>query len=1185
MNRTLSFSNAGGALVCSLVLASANAHAQLYEPPTLPVPGHGPETMSVAGDFNGDGVLDLAVGYKIDGEAAAQGIEVFLRTGPSTFAPPVLSPGLPGEWRQAVATDVNNDGRTDLILDTGVLLLVSDGAGGFTPTQLGFSAEWSGLAYADANGDGHPDLLAAQTFLGGFESYKLMLSLGDGQGGFGPFTQVAETGFFKTGQIAAGDLTGDGAPDVLITNRYAQGGVGVFLNDGAGGFTHSSTISTGTGTSAVSLADFDGDSRLDAAVGNSASRNLVILKGAGNGGFAVTSSIPSPGNVEGILLADFNGDGSLDVMVGGDGVWFYAGNGFGFFSFPTRYAARGGPSAIDLNGDGLLDVAAGSWELYNTGGGVLAAPRQYAAGSGVAGVAVGDMNGDGKLDLVTANADSNDVAVLLGNGDASFAAPRLGPAGSMPTFVVVGDWNGDGRRDAAVANIVSRDISVLLGDGAGGLTPSVTLPLSATEVLGLSAGDLNQDGRDDLVVSLNGAGRVQVFLASGNGAFSTGPSYNLPGRPSEIALGAFNPDVRLDAAVGLNPLDPPTSHLYSLLGDGSGSFAPPEAQPVDQLELNWVVVDDLNGDGKLDLVVGGRRLAGDGHGGFVPFPGEALVVEYPKGATSSDFDGDGKRDLAVSAENMHLALGDGSGALAFMNLEFPIGGLAGRPVAADFNGDGRPDLAVGVDDSDVVTILTGEALAPGADVSLSVSHSPDPAQSLGPLALMATVTNQGPLAAKAPVLTLQLPFGVTFVSSNPGAPTCQTSQPNQMNILVTCALADLPSGGSTTVTVTVTVLQVSGSVLPFDTRVATDTPLDPAPLNNLAVHMVPVGAAAPDLAVTLSDSPDPVAPGALFDYIIDVTNVGGSNSLVNSPLVGTLDSVTYSTSSPAGWCTGGVYLQCDLPIILPGDSIQIFVTVVASSPVTSVINSVTLQAPLDPNAQNDSATTETRLDLGIREELVHGKALRESFPPGNPSERLYYVAEEPHSSYEVVVDGASGDVAAAGQTLLVQRLATDLTPVQDAVPAGAGASRTLSFENAGEATPKEVVRVRSTGCAAGCSTGDGYRVRAYETTARIPRFNTTLTQTTVLTLENVTASQVKGNAWLWDEDGELVGSVAFDLGSHQTVTKNLASVAPGRKGTITVSHDGPYGALAGKSSAVEPATGFTFDTPLGYRPR
>lgn len=483
---------AGAGVLCALCLAPS-AHAQFQEPPALEVPGPEPETRSIAGDFNGDGRQDLAVGYSIYGPPQQQGIAVFLRTGPSSFAPPVLTPGVPGRWGQALAVDVNHDGRTDLILDAGVTLLVSGGAGGFAPTQLGWQGfTWSGVAYVDASGDGRPDLLATQTF-SDLQTVQLMLSLGDGQGGFGAWTPVADTGFPKVGQIAAGDLDGDAAPDVVVTRKSSNGGVGIFLNDGGGGFAMSSFVATGQAV-ALLLADLDGDSSLDAAVANDEPNSLVVLEGSGAGALAALSSQPSPGNPIGIVQADFDGDGHPDLAVGGDGAWLYPGNGMAGYGTPGRYAARGGPAALDLNGDGLVDLAAGRFELLNLGAGALAAPLQFPAGSGVVAVALGDMNGDGRVDLVTANASSNDVAVLLGSPDAGFALPRLAPAGTQPALLALGDWNADGRRDAAVANTGSQDVSVLLGDGTGGLSPAGTLPFPARVIQGLAAATSTRTG-------------------------------------------------------------------------------------------------------------------------------------------------------------------------------------------------------------------------------------------------------------------------------------------------------------------------------------------------------------------------------------------------------------------------------------------------------------------------------------------------------------------------------------------------------------------------------------------------------------------------------------------------------------------------------------------------------------------
>src|SRR6516162_9485063 len=103
-------------------------------------------------------------------------------------------------------------------------------------------------------------------------------------------------------------------------------------------------------------------------------------------------------------------------------------------------------------------------------------PRDFAVGSAAQSIASGDFNGDGIPDLATANQGSNDVSVLLGNGDGTFQAPINTPVGPQPASLAVGDFNGDGVPDLAVADAGSNDVFVLLGRGDGRCTPGVRLP-------------------------------------------------------------------------------------------------------------------------------------------------------------------------------------------------------------------------------------------------------------------------------------------------------------------------------------------------------------------------------------------------------------------------------------------------------------------------------------------------------------------------------------------------------------------------------------------------------------------------------------------------------------------------------------------------------------------------------------
>jgi hypothetical protein len=123
-----------------------------------------------------------------------------------------------------------------------------------------------------------------------------------------------------------------------------------------------------------------------------------------------------------------------------------------------------------------------------------------------------------------------------------------------------------------------------------------------------------------------------------------------------------------------------------------------------------------------------------------------------------------------------------------------------------------------------------------------------------------------------------------------------------------------------------------------------------------------------------------------------------------------------------------------------------------------------------------------------------------------------------------------------------------------------------------------------TECGTECTTNAQYTLRMWETTGSIPRFNNSATQVTVLLLQNPTAYTIGGTAFFWNAAGGSAGSQAFSLGARQILVLDTTAVAPGASGAVTITQDGRFGDLQGKSVALEPATGFSFDTPMAYRP-
>jgi hypothetical protein len=170
----------------------------------------------------------------------------------------------------------------------------------------------------------------------------------------------------------------------------------------------------------------------------------------------------------------------------------------------------------------------------------------------------------------------------------------------------------------------------------------------------------------------------------------------------------------------------------------------------------------------------------------------------------------------------------------------------------------------------------------------------------------------------------------------------------------------------------------------------------------------------------------------------------------------------------------------------------------------------------------------------------------------------------------------------------VERLAPDgTTVVQASIAIGTGSSRSLRWENSSATdVDDEYVRVQSGECTTTCGSKDVYRIRAFETTYTLPRFNNTGSQITVLVVQNPASYPVNGHVWFWDFGGALLGSAPLALGAKQTIVLNTVSVVgvAGQGGTITVSNNGRYGDLSGKTVALEPATGLSFDTPMLPRP-
>jgi hypothetical protein len=187
--------------------------------------------------------------------------------------------------------------------------------------------------------------------------------------------------------------------------------------------------------------------------------------------------------------------------------------------------------------------------LLGNGDGTFRPAVNYAVDGHPLSVAVGDFNGDGTPDVVTANYDTNTVSILQGNGDGTFQAAVNYAVGHSPRAVLVGDFRGDGESDLAIANRASNSVSVLLNNGNGTFQAAVNYP-TGNGPLSLAAADFNQDGNLDLVTANWSSGTVSVLLGNGDGTFQTRLDYSSAGaNPWSVATGDFNGDGYPDLVV------------------------------------------------------------------------------------------------------------------------------------------------------------------------------------------------------------------------------------------------------------------------------------------------------------------------------------------------------------------------------------------------------------------------------------------------------------------------------------------------------------------------------------------------------------------------------------------------------------------------------------------------------------
>ncbi len=670
----------------------------------------------LAGDFNGDGIVDLLLNSEVYDPTTNSGLRygsILLGNGDGTFQTPLNFYG--GSSENALLADFNGDGKPDLLFDnelvfgTAVTLMPFGGTmqsatigtlfaaplgvivrdngvpvsgapvafqapslfnGGPTATLSGTTVltNASGVASVTATANALPGIYRVTA---GYQSTIVSFSLTNTNAagppasitasGGSPQSTAVGTAFRNALQATVKDSAGNPVPGATVT--FAMPGAG----PSAAGAVLSSTMAV---TNASGLASVT-------ATANHITGSYVVTAtvGALSVGFSLTNLLaatvtlttaanPSIFGAPVVLTAVVTPSSAPGRVTFYDGATLLGTKALsaGTASISTILLPAGTRKLTAFYNGGVSYVSPTSnivTQRVNTvaGGGFLVQSPLSVSPAAPTSVAVGDFNGDGKADFVsTGGTGASTVTVALGRGDGSFQTPIAYTVGATPRFVAVGDFNGDGVPDLAVSGSA---LNILLGNGDGTFRQGASYSAPALPV---SVADVNADGVADLVVGNT------IWIGNGDGTFH---SQGFVGPPSSIVeksvVSDFNGDGKPDVVITALSCFSMTAPMGTVstycndyasvyLGNGDGTF-----QSLSAFQSQTVLSPTPN-----ILVFAVGDLNGDGKPDFVYWDGGGL-----------DF-----------------LLGNGDGTFGSpLRIDASVGGTITSLITGDFNGDGIIDVA------------------------------------------------------------------------------------------------------------------------------------------------------------------------------------------------------------------------------------------------------------------------------------------------------------------------------------------------------------------------------------------------------------------------------------------------------------------------------------------------------------
>lgn len=505
--------------------------------------------------------------------------------------------------------------------------------------------------------------------------------------------------------------------------------------------------------------------------------------------------------------------------------------------------------------------------------------------------------------------------------------------------------------------------------------------------------DFNADGKADVAVSRvnpqapSGAGSVAVLMGNGDGSFAAAVPYTVGIRPQDLVVADINGDAKLDLVVA----NFQSSSLSILVGNGDGTFAAAVSIAAGT-EPIYLKAGDFNGDTNSDLVVGWPNssnvgiMLGRGDGTFA-VPVSYGVPASVRAIAVGDFNGDGRSDLAVGTYGslaLSLLYGNGNGTFGSA-VNYNIGAEPISIAVGDFNGDGRSDLAVGKQDSSLVAILLGDA----SGISGTVNHIYITGSPAAIVVGDFDGDGRADLAARGePELGVATGNGAGGFTGSRRSYTFSTLGSGALSA------NDFNGDGKADLAVTTAFFSENMSVLL---------------------------AGCPDLRITKTHVGDFTQGQQGATYTISVSNIGTVHAFRPVNVFDTLPpELTATSMSGAGvgfWSCSVQSVGCTSTALLaPGDTlppITLTVTVSSSAPPT-VTNSVIVISEVDIDASNDTATDPTTI-LG-KPDLTVTKTHAGSFAQGQTGR-----------TYTIVVNNI-GTGPSSGTVTVTDAVPSGLTP-------------------------------------------------------------------------------------------------------------------------------------------------------------